>query len=125
MRRCGDGRPRRGEGCENDDVGVELLEINRPRDSTGLKEHQLPKRRDVIFGLSAALAGTPLTALASPKKGLCQPCNGNGNCISGNCQGVCMPTSNPCAGRGKKQFFFCKTGVPVCCKASGKKCRAI
>lgn len=90
----------------------------------------LPDRRHVLAGLTALV---PLTALrshvayAAAKRGYCQPANGQGQCESHNVvDGVCYPTSNICAGRGKKNKFCCKGIAPACCQkvknGIGKKC---
>lgn len=74
--------------------------------------------------------------VSAAKAGICQTCNGNGNCDSKVCgansdlgqTGVCWPNENPCAGR-TRGYFTCKGGEQRCCKLtqSGgtRKCKRV
>lgn len=90
-------------------------------------------RRNVLRSLAAATAlpfAAPIARVAAAKAGLCQSCNGGGNCASGTCSGgLCKPDENPCSAFRRRKFFFCQAGTPVCCKIRrgkhGRRCVAI
>lgn len=87
--------------------------------------------RRTMFGMvpAAIVALSEMRqAKAGPKADLCQTCNGNGSCASGNCvNGICKPGVDPCAGK-TRSFFRCGNRTAYCCHFKGEplsKCRQV